>query len=215
MGRVEWMKEELKRIRGVTELPKELLEKMERCMPSGEPVTISIINFMTTEEMDREEERVRAELWEKLENLVEEDSDGELMIYREEDLTKEEIDELPAGALVRRLDESLDMKYLDMWAPIRPALKKPEEPLTKYGRMRLKFLEQWRVKRALEWDRDLLIHCLEIQRRAKETKQRLMEQLQRNDPPPSRDEDPMAWVGHMNALELQAEEIVTRTIVYA
>ena len=82
MDRAEWMKEELKRIRGVTELPKELLEKMERCMPSGEPVTISIINFMTTEEMDREEERVRAELWEKLENLVEEDSDGELMIYR-------------------------------------------------------------------------------------------------------------------------------------
>ena len=42
----------------------------------------------------------------------------------------------------------------------------------------------------------------------------MMEQLQRNDPPPNKSEDPMAWVGHMNALELQAEEIVTRTIVY-
>lgn len=207
MDRVEWMIEELKRIRGVTELPKELQEEIRR------DSWASIVNYMTTEEMDREEERVIDELNEKLSKEEDEEIE-DLTIYREEELTEEEIDELPAGALVRRLDESLDMKYLDMWAPFRPPLKKPEEPLTKYGRMRLRFLEQWRVKQALEWDRDLLIHCLEVQRRAKETKQRLMEQLQRNDPPPSKSEDPMAWVGHMNALELQAEEIVTRTIVY-
>ena len=209
MDRATWMAEDLKRIRGVTELPKELLEEMQR------DSWASIVNYMTEEDMEREEDRVRAELWEKLENLVEEDSDGEVMIYREEDLTEEEIDELPAGSLVRRLDGTLSLKFLDLWAQYGPTLKKPEEPLTKYGRMRLRFLEQWRVKQALEWGSDLLIHCLEVQRRAKETKQRLMEQLQRNDPPPSRDEDPMAWVGHMNALELQAEEIVTRTIVYA
>ena len=207
MDRVEWMIEELKRIRGVTELPKELQEEIRR------DSWASIVNYMTTEEMDREEERVIDELNEKLSKEENEEIE-DLTIYREEELTEEEIDELPAGALVRRLDESLDMKYLDMWAPFRPPLKKPEEPLTKYGRMRLRFLEQWRVKQALEWDRDLLIHCLEVQRRAKETKQRLMEQLQRNDPPPNKSEDPMAWVGHMNALELQAEEIVTRTIVY-
>ena len=207
MDRVEWMIEELKRIRGVTELPKELQEEIRR------DSWASIVNYMTTEEMDREEERVIDELNEKLSKEEDEEIE-DLTIYREEELTEEEIDELPAGALVRRLDESLDMKYLDMWAPFRPPLKKPEEPLTKYGRMRLRFLEQWRVKQALEWDRDLLIHCLEVQRRAKETKQRLMEQLQRNDPPPNKSEDPMAWVGHMNALELQAEEIVTRTIVY-
>ena len=207
MDRVEWMIEELKRIRGVTELPKELQEEIRR------DSWASIVNYMTTEEMDREEERVIDELNEKLSKEENEEIE-DLTIYREEELTEEEIDELPAGTLVRRLDESLDMKYLDMWAPFRPPLKKPEEPLTKYGRMRLRFLEQWRVKQALEWDRDLLIHCLEVQRRAKETKQRLMEQLQRNDPPPNKSEDPMAWVGHMNALELQAEEIVTRTIVY-
>ena len=207
MDRVEWMIEELKRIRGVTELPKELQEEIRK-----DP-TASIVNYMTDEELTREEERVIDELNEKLSKEEDEEIE-DLTIYREEELTEEEIDELPAGALVRRLDESLDMKYLDMWAPFRPPLKKPEEPLTKYGRMRLRFLEQWRVKQALEWDRDLLIHCLEVQRRAKETKQRLMEQLQRNDPPPNKSEDPMAWVGHMNALELQAEEIVTRTIVY-
>lgn len=207
MDRVEWMIEELKRIRGVTELPKELQEEIRR------DSWASIVNYMTTEEMDREEERVIDELNEKLSKEEDEEIE-DLTIYREEELTEEEIDELPAGALVRRLDESLDMKYLDMWAPFRPPLKKPEEPLTKYGRMRLRFLEQWRVKQALEWGSDLLIHCLEVQRRAKETKQRLMEQLQRNDPPPNKSEDPMAWVGHMNALELQAEEIVTRTIVY-
>ena len=70
------------------------------------------------------------------------------------------------------------------------------------------------MRTALELGEDLLIHCLEIQRQAQTMKRELMEQLQQSDPPPSRDEDPMAWVRHMNALDLEAEEIVTRTIVY-
>ena len=206
MDRVEWMIEELKRIRGVTELPKELQEEIRR------DSWASIVNYMTTEEMDREEERVIDELNEKLSKEEDEEIE-DLTIYREEELTKEEMLELPDGSLVESLEGSIDLKVLDIWMGYRRLLK-PEEPLTKYGRMRLRFLEQWRVKQALEWGSDLLIHCLEVQRRAKETKQRLMEQLQRNDPPPNKSEDPMAWVGHMNALELQAEEIVTRTIVY-
>ena len=206
MDRVEWMIEELKRIRGVTELPKELQEEIRK-----DP-TASIVNYMTDEELTREEERVIDELNEKLSKEEDEEIE-DLTIYREEELTKEEMLELPDGSLVESLEGSIDLKVLDIWMGYRRLLK-PEEPLTKYGRMRLRFLEQWRVKQALEWDSDLLIHCLEVQRRAKETKQRLMEQLQRNDPPPNKSEDPMAWVGHMNALELQAEEIVTRTIVY-
>ncbi len=130
-------------------------------------------------------------------------------------MTEEEIDELPEGALVRRLDGTLDVKVLDLWAPYQSlALRQPEEPLTKYGLMRRRYLEQWQVRTALELGEDLLIHCLEIQRQAQATKRELMEQLQQTDPPPSRDEDPMAWVQHMNALDLEAEEIVTRTIVY-
>ncbi len=201
------MEEALKRIRGVTELPRELLEDIQR------DTRASIVNFMTEEELNREEDRVIEELNEKLSREEDEEIE-DLTIYDEEDLTEEEMDELPSGALVRKRTGTINLKILDIWIQYI-WLRRPEEPLTKYGRMRLRFLEQWRVKQALEWDRDLLIHCLEIQRRAKETKQRLIEQLQRNDPPPSKSEDAMAWVRHMNALELQAEEIVTRTIVYS
>ena len=201
------MEETLKRIRGVTELPKELLEDIQR------DTRASIVNFMTEEELNREEDRVIEELNEKLSREEDEEIE-DLTIYDEEDLTEEEMDELPSGALVRKRTGTINLKILDIWIQYI-WLRRPEEPLTKYGRMRLRFLEQWRVKQALEWDRDLLIHCLDIQRQAKEMKQRLIEQLQRNDPPPNKNEDAMAWVRHMNALELQAEEIVTRTIVYS
>ena len=202
MDRAE-MLETLKRIRGVRELPAEFLRKIEHEMPEG----ASVANFLTSEELTREEERVLSEL----ETKDEED----LTIYNEEEMTEEEIDELPEGALVRRLDGTLDVKVLDLWAPYQMrALKQPAEPLTKYGRMRRRYLEQWRVRTALELGEDLLNHCLEIQRQAQAMKRELMEQLQQSDPPPSRDEDPMAWVRHMNALDLEAEEIVTRTVVY-
>ena len=203
MDRAE-MQETLKRIWNVTELPPDVLRKIEHEMPEGS----SVANFLTSEELTREEERVLSEL----ETKDEED----LTIYNEDEMTEEEIDELPEGALVRRLDGTLDVKVLDLWAPYQSrALRQPEEPLTKYGRMRRRYLEQWQARRALELGEDLLIHCLEIQRQAQAMKRELMEQLQQSDPPPSRDEDPMAWVQHMNALELEAEEIVTRTIVYA
>ena len=209
MDRAE-MLETLKRIRGVRELPAELLRKIEHEMPEGS----SVANFLTSEELTREEERVLSEL----ETKDEED----LTIYNEDEMTEEEIDELPEGALVRRLDGTLDVKVLDLWAPYQSrALRQPDtltgtgEPLTKYGLMRRRYLEQWQVRKALELGGDLLIHCLEIQRQAQTVKRELMEQLQQTDPPPSRDEDPMAWVQHMNALGLQAEEVVTRMIVYA
>ena len=204
------MRETLKRIRGVTELPQEILRKIEREMPEGS----SVANFLTSEELTAEEDRVRLELETK--------DEEELTIYNEDEMSEEEIDELPEGALVRMRDGNVELKVLDLWAPYRRMeLKQPDtltgtgEPLTKYGLMRRRYLEQWRARTALELGGDLLIHCLEIQRQAQTMKRELMEQLQQSDPPPSRDEDPMAWVQHMNALDMQAEEIVTRTIVYA
>ena len=203
MERAE-MQETLKRIWNVTELPPDVLRKIEHEMPEGS----SVANFLTSEELTREEERVLLELEAK--------DEEDLTIYNEAEMTEEEIDELPEGALVRMRDGNVDLKVLDLWAPYRQMeLKRPDDPLTKYGLMRRRYLEQWQVRKALELGGDLLIHCLEIQRQAQTVKRELMEQLQQTDPPPSRDEDPMAWVQHMNALDLQAEEVVTRMIVYA
>ena len=99
MDRAE-MLETLKRIRGVRELPAELLRKIEHEMPEGS----SVANFMTSEELTMEEERVFSEL----ETKDEED----LTIYNEDEMSEEEIDELPEGTLVRRLDGTLDVKVL-------------------------------------------------------------------------------------------------------
>ena len=173
------------------------------------PPTASLINFMTGEELNQYEDKILTEL----ETKPEED----LTIYRESDLTEAEKDELPEGSLMREKgDGMIYVKILDIWTPYQmQRLKQPSQPLTKYGRMRRKFLEEWRVRTALELGENLLIHCAEIQEQAKAMKQDLMSQLEQNDPPPDKSLDPIAWIQHMNSLEMQAEEIVTRTLIYS
>lgn len=108
------------------------------------------------------------------------------------------------------------LKVLDIWMPYSMRTPTPpERGLTRYGRMRKKYLEEWKARTVLELGEDFLLHCLEVQDRAQEMKRSLMEELQRNDPPPNKANDPMGWVQHMNALEAEAEEIVTRTVVYS
>ncbi|MBQ7262084.1 MAG: TnpV protein [Synergistaceae bacterium] len=203
------MEEILKRIRNVDELPEALMARMKKSMPDGEPVRITVANFMTDEELLAEEDRVREEMETK--------EDDELTIWLEEEVTFEEKDEMPEGSLVRDdKNAGLYLKVLDLWMPYKVSrLKQPSEPLGKYGRMRRKFLEKHRARQALEWGEDLLIHCKELEDEAREMKHSLMERLEERDPPPSRDDDPMGWVQHMNSLDMQAEEIVTRTLVYA
>ena len=170
--------------------------------------TASVVNFMTDEELRQAEERVLAEL----ETKPEED----MAIYLESELTPSEKADLPEGSLMREKgDGMIYVKVLDIWTPYQmQRLKKPPQPLTKYGRMRRKFLEEWKVRTALELGENLLIHCSEIQEQAKNLKRELMRQLEQNAPPPDKSFDPMAWVQHMNNLDMQAEEIVTRTLIY-
>ncbi|MBR0232743.1 MAG: TnpV protein [Synergistaceae bacterium] len=173
------------------------------------PETASAVNFMTNEELNQAEERVFAEL----EMKPEED----LTIYHEEDLTKSDKEDLPEGSLMRELNDGMIyVKILDIWTPYQmEKLKQPSQPLTKYGRMRRKYLEEWKVRTALELGENLLIHCSEIQEQAKVMKHELMTQLERDNPPPDRGSDPMGWVQHMNSLDMQAEEIVTNSLIYS
>ena len=173
------------------------------------PPWASLANGMTDEELNREEERVVAELEAK--------DEEELTIYNEEDLTFEETLDLPEGSLMRdRENGMIYLKVLDIWMPYSMRTPTPpERGLTRYGRMRKKYLEEWKARTVLELGEDFLVHCLEVQDRAQEMKRSLMEELQRNDPPPNKANDPMGWVQHMNALEAEAEEIVTRTVVYS
>ncbi|MBR2207349.1 MAG: TnpV protein, partial [Synergistaceae bacterium] len=162
------------------------------------PPTASLINFMTGEELNQYEDKILTEL----ETKPEED----MTIYQESELTESDKDDLPEGTLMREPnDRAIFVKILDVWMPYQmQKLKQPPQPLTKYGRMRRKFLEEWRVRTALELGENLLIHCAEIQEQAKTMKQELMSQLEQNDPPPDKSKNPMAWVQHMNSLDMQA-----------
>ena len=172
------------------------------------PPTASVVNSMTDEEINQAEARVLAELKTR--------SEEDLIIYLEAEMTPSEKADLPEGSLMRETgDGMIYVKVLDIWMPYQmQRLKKPPQPLTKYGRMRRKYLEEWRVRTALELGENLLIHCSEIQEQAKNLKQELMSQLEQNDPPPDKSKNPMAWVQHMNSLDMEAEEIVTRTLIY-
>ncbi|NLL36170.1 MAG: TnpV protein [Fretibacterium sp.] len=172
------------------------------------PEWASVANGMTDEELYQAEERV----WAELEAKDEED----LTIYNEEELTPEEANDLPEGSLMRKKEtKALYIKVLDLWMSYGPTPKKPKEPLTKYGLMRKKYLQEWKVRTALELGENFLTHCLEVQEEAREMKASLMKELERNDPPPNKADDPMAWVQHMNALDMEAEEIVTRSLIYS
>ena len=42
-----------------------------------------------------------------------------------------------------------------------------------------------------------------------------IEAISEKEPAPDRNADPMGWVGHMESLKAQAEEIVTRKLILA
>lgn len=90
------------------------------------------------------------------------------------------------------------------------------EPLGKYGLMRLRYLQendkvQYTV---LTLKEGLYTHLAEIDRTAKEQVASFMEAMQKKHPAPDRNVDPMAWVGYMGNLKAQAEEIVTRELIF-
>ena len=173
------------------------------------PTGVSAVNFMTSKELTEAEDRVFAEVRTKPEE--------DLTIYHEEELTDSDKEDLPEGSLMRETgDGMIYVKVVDIWTPYQmERLRQPPQPLTKYGRMRRKYLEEWKVRTALELGENLLIHCWEIQEQAKAMKSELMAQLESQNPPPDRGSDPLGWVQHMNSLDMEAEEIVTTNLIYS
>jgi len=61
-------------------------------------------------------------------------------------------------------------------------------------------------------------HCYEIEEQAKDRMELMMKQLQAANPEINEDlkaSDPMAWVGQMNALKAQAEEVIKTELIYS
>ncbi|MBR1391242.1 MAG: TnpV protein [Lachnospiraceae bacterium] len=97
--------------------------------------------------------------------------------------------------------------------------EEPEEPLTKYGRMRLKFLEEHHrgIFSAMILEGELKAHCLMIQKQADELMETITRQMAEADGVNEelKATDQMSWVRKMNNIRYSAEEFVLREVVYA
>ena len=92
------------------------------------------------------------------------------------------------------------------------------ETLTKYGRMRKKYLKEYRrgIYSGMVLTGELQAHCLEIQEQAEQRMDFLTGQMAESEGVDEKLKaaDPMRWVAKMNSIRHAAEESVVRELVY-
>ncbi len=99
---------------------------------------------------------------------------------------------------------------------LKDSLLENPEPLTKYGIMRRIYLKD---HRPIFYDHLLLTeelypHLREIQRTAENRLDIMMAQLVKQNPPPEKEIDSLAWAAHMNMLKHIAEETIFAELIY-
>lgn len=94
-----------------------------------------------------------------------------------------------------------------------------DQPIGKYGRMRKRYLQEHRpiLYNCLVLSETLYPHLLEIDNAANRRMEILLSQLAKDAGVTEKLKaaDPMKWVGLMNALKAQAEEILLAELIYA
>ena len=107
----------------------------------------------------------------------------------------------------------------DYYIPDLKLPKQSEAPIGKYGRMRQRYLKEHRpsLYSSLILSEKLYPHLLEIDRAARERMDamlpRMMEAAGVTEELKAR--DPMAWVGLMNTLKAQIDELILCELVYS
>jgi len=91
-------------------------------------------------------------------------------------------------------------------------------PLTKWGLMRRDYLKNQRpvLYNQLKLSGELFKHCHETEKCATERKEFMMKQFVAKNPISEdlKNTDPLKWVGHMNMLRAQVEEIIRAELIY-
>src|SRR5574344_897299 len=95
--------------------------------------------------------------------------------------------------------------------------EQPTQPLEKYGIMRKTYLEEHRkaLFNHLLLSEKLQAHLLEIDQTANRRLEQIMADLQKVQTPPDKLTQQMEWVGHMNQLKAQAEELILTELIYS
>ena len=107
----------------------------------------------------------------------------------------------------------------DYWIPDLSLSQQETQPLGKYGRMRKKYLQEHRpvLWNSLILSEKLYPHLREIDETANSRLEQMMPGLMQSAGVTEalKASDPMKWVGLMNSLKAQAEEVVLTELSYA
>ena len=107
----------------------------------------------------------------------------------------------------------------DYWIPNLTLSQQETQPLGKYGRLRKKYLQEHRpvLWNSLILSEKLYPHLREIDETANSRLEKMMPGLMQSAGVTEalKASDPMKWVGLMNSLKAQAEEVVLTELIYA
>ena len=107
----------------------------------------------------------------------------------------------------------------DYWIPNLSLSQQETQPLGKYGRMRKKYLQEHRpvLWNSLILSEKLYPHLRGIDETANRRLERMMPELMQSAGVTEalKASDPMKWVGLMNSLKAQAEEVILTELIYA
>lgn len=96
---------------------------------------------------------------------------------------------------------------------------KTEHPISRYGRMRRRFLQENRpmLFNSLIVTGKLYPHLLEIEDAANSRLEQMIPEMMKTAGVTEalKASDPMQWVGLMNSLKAQAEEIILKELIYS
>ena len=122
----------------------------------------------------------------------------------------------------KELQESfIDKKYVrqgDYYIPNLVLPKQKKIRLNKYGRMRLNYLKEHKKEEytIMFMENTLIDHLEEIQETATKRVNQIIDDLKakRNLTEDMKNTDMLYWVGTMNAIKQQAEEIILNELIY-
>lgn len=119
------------------------------------------------------------------------------------------------------IDEKTGIRYVlkgDLYFPDIEAPKQENFELNKYGRMRLNYLKEYKrgMYEELMMKGKLPKHLKEVQEKAKAKLELKMNELKYKSglTEEMKNTDMLYWVGTMNMIKAQAEEIVMNEIIY-
>ena len=107
----------------------------------------------------------------------------------------------------------------DYWIPDLSLSQQETQSLGKYGRLRKKYLQEHRpvLWNSLILSEKLYPHLREIDETANRRLEQMMPALMQSAGVTEalKASDPMKWVGLMNSLKAQAEEVILTELIYA